>query len=148
MRQGSRGASGWPGLSTCWLAGKAIQCFIAEGTQQGTWSEFPLHAGSPALAPTCRFGVLPAVPPPLRPKGTGYGPDGFWAKERAAAAFKELLADKGCTAFSRWERELPKLQSDGRFKVRQWAWGWVHTVLIMVCWHLSGTCQCSLQGQR
>lgn len=62
--------------------------------------------------------MLPAVPPPIKPRGTGYGPDGFWPKERAVAAFKELLADKGIHAFSRWEREVPKLQPDPRYKVR------------------------------
>lgn len=59
-------------------------------------------------------------PPPLRepagPLKTGYGPDGFMPKEEAVAAFKALLAEKGVHAFSRYERELPKLQPDKRFK--------------------------------
>lgn len=38
-------------------------------------------------------------------------------KEEAVAAFKALLAEKGVHAFSRYERELPKLQMDKRFKV-------------------------------
>lgn len=54
--------------------------------------------------------------PPPRPK-TGYGPDGYMPQEEAVAAFKALLADKGVHAFSRYERELPKLQPDKRFKV-------------------------------
>lgn len=38
-------------------------------------------------------------------------------REEAVAGFKCLLADKGVHAFSRYERELPKLQPDKRFKV-------------------------------
>lgn len=40
-------------------------------------------------------------------------------REEALAAFKALLAEKGVHAFSRYERELPKLQPDKRFKVRR-----------------------------
>jgi hypothetical protein len=59
-----------------------------------------------------------AQPPPAQRPKTGYGPDGYMAQEAAVAAFKALLADKGVHAFSRYERELPKLQPDKRFKVR------------------------------
>ncbi|PSC72075.1 pre-mRNA-processing 40C isoform X1 [Micractinium conductrix] len=52
---------------------------------------------------------------PARPT-TGYGPDGFWPKDAAVVAFKALLEEKGVHAFSRYERELPKLQADKRFK--------------------------------
>ena len=48
---------------------------------------------------------------------TGYGPDGLTPQRDAVAAFKSLLCDKGVHAFSRYERELPKLQPDKRFKV-------------------------------
>jgi hypothetical protein len=41
-------------------------------------------------------------------------------REEAVAGFKCLLADKGVHAFSRYERELPKLQPDKRFKVCGW----------------------------
>ncbi|GAB4818752.1 hypothetical protein N2152v2_005798 [Parachlorella kessleri] len=86
----------------------------AVGRTQGP----PGAAAAPPRQPQFhpKFGMLPAVPPPLRPKGTGFGPDGFWPREEAVEAFRELLADKAIHAFSRWERELPKLQSDPRFK--------------------------------
>jgi hypothetical protein len=57
-------------------------------------------------------------PPPAQRAKTGYGSDGYMPQEAAVAAFKALLADKGVHAFSRYERELPKLQPDKRFKVR------------------------------
>lgn len=85
--------------------------------------------------------MLPAVPPPVRPKGTGYGPDGFWPKERAVEAFKALLADKGIHAFSRWERELAKLQADPRYKVGgrgSWLGVWLGTCLVCCCgWRIA-----------
>lgn len=37
-------------------------------------------------------------------------------KAAAVVAFKELLSEKGVTPFSLWERELPKLSGDGRYK--------------------------------
>jgi len=37
-------------------------------------------------------------------------------REELAARFKEMLMDHGVTAYSRWEKELPKLQGDERFK--------------------------------
>ncbi|KAL6752218.1 hypothetical protein V8C86DRAFT_618363 [Haematococcus lacustris] len=37
------------------------------------------------------------------------------AKADALQRFKELLMDKGVTPFSRWEREVPKLESDPRW---------------------------------
>ncbi|BDA46960.1 Transcription elongation regulator 1 [Coccomyxa sp. Obi] len=45
-------------------------------------------------------------PPPLPPKKSA---------AEAAQDFRELLAEKGVTPFSRWERELPKLITDGRW---------------------------------
>jgi hypothetical protein len=61
----------------------------------------------------------PQVPAPQKATSgkTEYGPDGFMPKEAAVAAFKALLADRGVHAFSRYEREVQKLQPDPRFKV-------------------------------
>ncbi|KAF5842244.1 hypothetical protein DUNSADRAFT_8306 [Dunaliella salina] len=39
------------------------------------------------------------------------------ARQANIQRFKELLMDKGVTPFSRWERELPKLESDPRYKL-------------------------------
>ena len=38
------------------------------------------------------------------------------SREELSARFKEMLMDFGVTAYSRWEKELPKLQGDDRFK--------------------------------
>ncbi|KAL4853106.1 Pre-mRNA-processing protein 40C [Chlorella vulgaris] len=73
--------------------------------------QHPQHQQHQQAAPA------PAPPPvPVRVR-TGYGPDGFMPREEAVAGFKCLLADKGVHAFSRYERELPKLQPDKRFKL-------------------------------
>ncbi|GIL74510.1 hypothetical protein Vretifemale_4510, partial [Volvox reticuliferus] len=37
------------------------------------------------------------------------------SKDELVGRFKELLMDKGVTPFSRWERELPKLEADKRW---------------------------------
>ncbi|KAK9829764.1 hypothetical protein WJX72_007763 [[Myrmecia] bisecta] len=59
-----------------------------------------------ALRPSTAAPAAAAVPPPLPPK----------TRDDLEREFKDLLIEKGVTAFSRWERELPKLITDPRYK--------------------------------
>lgn len=85
--------------------------------------QLPLSRYPQAAPTTQQRGAAPLqqsqqVPAPQSAtRVTGYGPDGLMPKGEAVAAFKGLLSDRGVHAFSRYERELPKLQSDPRFKV-------------------------------
>ncbi|KXZ50854.1 hypothetical protein GPECTOR_14g106 [Gonium pectorale] len=77
--------------------------------------------GAPGLAPFGRGGgmMYGMGPPGAFPPG-GLRPAGLFAprppsKDELVGRFKELLMDKGVTPFSRWERELPKLEADPRW---------------------------------
>ncbi|KAK9822389.1 hypothetical protein WJX81_007697 [Elliptochloris bilobata] len=57
-----------------------------------------------ALAPRAADEAAPAPLPPPKPQA------------EVEAEFRELLEEKGVTPFSRWERELPKLVTDDRWR--------------------------------
>ncbi|KAJ0085635.1 hypothetical protein Patl1_07208 [Pistacia atlantica] len=42
------------------------------------------------------------------------------SKEECIAKFKEMLKERGVAPFSKWEKELPKIVFDPRFKFLSW----------------------------
>jgi len=63
-------------------------------------------------------GCVPLPPAPSRhpPPPFPAAAEGSAAPLDAAAVFRQLLVDKGVTAFGTWKSELPKIVFDGRFK--------------------------------
>eukprot|EP00884_Botryococcus_braunii_P003278 jgi/Botrbrau1/12951/Bobra.154_2s0011.1 len=91
---------------------------LAGGVTDGDTTSAALHNGMAALAASATAKQVLLAGGPRAAQGVPPGAPALNgnADEAVQRGFREMLSEKGVTAFSRWERELPRLLQDPRFQ--------------------------------